>query len=233
MRPRRCLRAILLSAAALGAGVVAGPSEYGISSVEAKPYYTRKRVNGEWITGRFAKRHAPARRKALAGPARIRNVTSTAALGTPLRAEAAPAPALETRQAAANPSPAPAASEAAKSPSDALTADGRLLKLQEALQARANSLSEGGKAAAPSPLPPSSVQPLPAAPADLVDARAAPSLREPRSVSLDFKTGIKTTFFTDGASVEERFDVSSLKGLASPPPERAASNAAAPANQRP
>lgn len=232
MRPPVYLRAILLSAAAFGACIISGPSELGISSAEAKPYYTRKRVNGEWITGRFAKRHAPAKRKMAGRPARARSVTSTAALGRPLPSEDAPTP--EPRPGNSNPALVVAASETASTASPPpLTSDERLLKLQEALQARANSLTTGGTGT-PAPAvsgPAPAVAPVNSL--DLGNARAVAPPREPRSVSLDFKTGIKTTLFTDGASVEERFDVSSLKGLASPPPERSAENAPLAAKPRP
>jgi hypothetical protein len=71
----------------------------------------------------------------------------------------------------------------------------RLRTLREALQARANSLSTG-----------SVTLPQP--------ARVSP---EPQSVSLDFQSGVKTTVFSDGTSIQEQFDVAALKGIASPP----------------
>ena len=64
-------------------------------------------------------------------------------------------------------------------------------KLRQALQARATALTT-----------------------DSVVARAAP---EPQSVSLDFRSGIKTTLFSDGTIVTEPFDTAALKGLAAAP----------------
>jgi hypothetical protein len=72
----------------------------------------------------------------------------------------------------------------------------RLSKLREALQARANSLTTG----------------------TLSPAQAPNAVPEPHSVSLDFRTGTKTTIFSDGTSIQEPFDVGALKGLAAPPP---------------
>lgn len=51
------MRGLLI--AVLGLGVLLGtPGEmrdpgFGISSAEAREYYTRKRINGEWVTGRW------------------------------------------------------------------------------------------------------------------------------------------------------------------------------------
>jgi hypothetical protein len=42
---------------------------------------------------------------------------------------------------------------------------------------------------------------------------------EPQSVSLDFKSGMKTTLFSDGSTVTEPFDTAALKGLAAAPAE--------------
>jgi hypothetical protein len=79
------------------------------------------------------------------------------------------------------------------SPSD----EQRLSKLREALQARANSLATGSNTAA---LP--TMRPTP----------------EPRSVTFDFKSGVKTTVFADGTIVEDAFDVAAVRGMASTPP---------------
>jgi hypothetical protein len=38
-------------------------------------------------------------------------------------------------------------------------------------------------------------------------------------VSLDFKSGLKTTLFSDGTTVREPFDVAAMKALAASPPE--------------
>jgi hypothetical protein len=72
-----------------------------------------------------------------------------------------------------------------------LSDDERLIKLREALRARANALTTGSIAPAPAVRTP-----------------------EPQSVSLDFRSGTKTTIFADGTLVTEPFDVGSLKGLA-------------------
>ena len=71
----------------------------------------------------------------------------------------------------------------------------RLGKLRQALQARASALTAGRFVEV---------------------ARPAP---EPQSVSLDFKSGMKTTLFSDGTTVTEPFDTTALKGLAAAPGE--------------
>jgi hypothetical protein len=48
--------------------------------------------------------------------------------------------------------------------------------------------------------------------------RPAGASPEPQSVSFNFKSGIKTTLFSNGAVVTEPFDIPSLKGLAAAPP---------------
>jgi hypothetical protein len=72
----------------------------------------------------------------------------------------------------------------------------RLNELRQALQARASALTyenATGQGLRPAP--------------------------EAQAVSLDFKSGIKTTLFSDGTTVREPFDVVALKGLAAVSPQ--------------
>jgi hypothetical protein len=209
----------------------------GVSTAEAKTYYTKKRVNGVWIAGRFAKRSA-AKATPAAEPARKRavrqaTVRQSSISKTPVRAKAAraaaaenavtaphapadapsvvtlqakqvqPAPALAIPAAlpvaAAVPAVVPVAAPIQEpvpvaAPPAAAAQDDPMAKLREALQARANTLTVTTGSIVPPPRP------------------------EAQSVSLDFDTGMKTTVFKDGTTVREPFDVSALRGLASPPP---------------
>ena len=198
----------------------------GVAQAEAKAFYTRKRVNGRWITGRFAKnsgfknsavknRAAAKSRVALASRFQRRKGAAAEDLSEApdaRRASAEPRASAEARLAvrpgrsAAPVSAAPmlATSVAAVPSAQVATGsslvpvheDDRLRTLREALQARVGALTTGS-VAVPEAL------------------RAAP---EPQSVSFDFKSGTKTTIFSDGTSIQEVFDVGSLKGLAAAPP---------------
>jgi hypothetical protein len=182
----------------------------GVSPAEAKTYYTRKRVDGKWVTGRFAKKSASkkeaaskkevarggrstksakrrARAAAFADADAANPSTRVAALPTP-KAESAgqatPGPQVSGGSASTQVVPR-AATGVSLVP---LSEDERLAKLREALRARANALTTG--------------------------SIAPPRAPEPQSVSLDFRSGTKTTIFSDGTLVTEPFDVGSLKGLA-------------------
>jgi hypothetical protein len=230
----------------------------GVGVVEAKSYYTRKRINGVWVKGRFAKRSAVSKREtSTTSKAARRSRTAslpatTGSLSGPPDPVTAPAAAVSTQalvQASSLPqtawltrgttAAAPSGSvqgaavaqttstpgalapqtvlsspgvSGARTPSPAVpymapgaqepplvapSDEQRLSKLREALQARANSLANGGSGT-PAPL-----------------MRPAP---EPQSVTFDFKSGVKTTIFADGTIVEDAFDVAAVRGMASTPP---------------
>jgi hypothetical protein len=214
VRTRVYWRAIVFSAVTLGSWVGTGPGLLGVTPAEAKAFYTRKRVNGHWITGRFPKRHATATRPAREGrarPAAAPVVTLTAALPVPAPLANSTAPDAKREPTAAPPVAAPA------TPIAPPTEEQRLNGLREALQARASRLVTTGStgAGAPPAAQPQNGQPL--ATSSIGESKAAVSpQREARSVSLDFETGIKTTLFSDGTILKERFDIEALKGLASP-----------------
>jgi hypothetical protein len=229
----------------------------GVGVAEAKPYYTRKRINGVWIKGRFSKRNALNKSQTATPKAERRPETrslpaTTGSLSAAPDPVTVPAAAVATQAlvqansfphtawltqggSAAAPSgsvPGAAVAQATSTPgafapqtvlsspgapvartatpSAPQTAPGaqepplvlpsdeqRLSKLREALQARANSLANGGSGT-PAPL----IRPTP----------------EPQSVTFDFKSGVKTTIFADGTIVEDAFDVAAIKGMASTPP---------------
>ena len=191
--------------AALTFGGCFGPSGgevafVGVSPAEAKAYYTRKRVNGRWVTGRFAKRSgdvqriatepldAPGIKVSAVEPA----LTSHASPASGRHSEPdAPAKRPGSQSATAPLAQAPLVSPLANAPLVPAPEAEHLGKLRQALQARATALTT-----------------------DSVVARAAP---EPQSVSLDFRSGIQTTLFSDGTIVTEPFDTAALKGLAAAP----------------
>jgi hypothetical protein len=225
----------------------------GVGVAEAKSYYTRKRINGVWVRGRFPKRSALNKNQAATSKPAVHSSAASvpattgslalapdgmaaptlAAPATAAQPGASPHPAWLRSAAPAQPSPtvqggtiaqatatpgafapqtvlsspvlpdarmpsSPAMAPAAHEPPLVPPSDEqRLSKLREALQARANSLANGG-----------SGMPAP-------KLRVAP---EPQSVTFDFKSGVKTTIFADGTIVEDAFDVAAVKGMASPAP---------------
>ncbi|HEX8164807.1 MAG TPA: hypothetical protein VF601_03355 [Beijerinckiaceae bacterium] len=178
-----------LAAAFAGAGwLVVAPSALDFGAAEAKDYYTRKRVNGVWITGRFQKRQAGA--------------------AQPSRAAQPPSSSPEHR-AARPPARFPASSLATPAAPDVAAmrppaGDEGLLKLKAALEARASELAatagSGAASAATGGAP----------------SEGAPA--EPRSVSFDFEARTRTTVFTNGLTVTESFDVAGIRPFASRPP---------------
>jgi len=188
------------------------PLGVGVAPAAAKEVYTRKRVRGRWITGHFTRKHSTQHRRGIEADARS---------GADPRIEAEPVP------APAAPKAHPAPEQAMKpetvlpvglapvdrtaAPLEAvapLTSDERLLRLQEALHARARSLAANGQ----------SVSAAPSVQASLSKPQLSPPSPEPKSVFFDFRSGVKTTVLMDETSVEEPFDPASMKGLASARP---------------
>ena len=146
-------------------------------TAEAGDFYTRKRVNGVWITGQFPKKHVIRAKEA-------RNQMVVAAAAAPSMPSSSPSTlgeeldrpplfqrAFEARRAALTAEPSGA------SPAISMPQEPRLLPLQRALEARAKSMSSGT-------LPP----------------------RTLKVVTFNFETGVRTSVYEDGAIVEERFD---------------------------
>lgn len=168
MRAKAFVRATIVVGLTVGSALDFGSSMVpfsGASPAEAKGFYTRKRVNGEWITGEFAKRGRSVatyrnRTRRVATNARV--ITAAAAWTAADLATAMPVP------RPADPS-SPATREAMLSP----PADQRLLKLQHALQARAREF-----VTAPS-----------------LNLPHRDTQADPTSVSFDFQSGLKTTTY--------------------------------------
>jgi hypothetical protein len=237
-----------------------------VSTAEAAQYYTRKRVNGRWITGRFPKAGRTAERTSRRGRyAKAREVEEPAEV-----APLPPLPPLRERQqlieTAAQPEADAALVTSGIGPLASLeegfgAAGDRLARLRAALQARAEALAAKAidlppglglasmgtrpalapeEASAPGPvIAATSAQvetrvPVaqPAAPVQLSAPQAPPAARastsiaamatgsaskttslEPKSVSYDFETGIRTTVY-ENSVVREAFDPAILKSLA-------------------
>jgi hypothetical protein len=166
----------------------------GVGVANAKEFYTRKRVNGRWITGRFSKRER-------ARSSQSKPDIPKEAQATPVRrpiVEQPPAPpAIQPIIGEEPPRPEPPEPSATVVSAPPLSAepplanDDRLLKLQEALLARAAGLT----------LPPSEEQ------SPGVQTTGSLSVRTgPRSVHFDFESGIRTTILSDGRTMAEPFD---------------------------
>jgi hypothetical protein len=160
-----------------------------LGTAQAKEFYTRKRIRGRWVSGRFSKRYAAHR-------SGRRHETETEA--PPQRLAALPPRPQVGRETWTEPRPEAKSAEAAAPQED------RLAKLQRALEARARTIATASAAEVTS-----SVRSFE------VPGWTRP---EPRSVSFDFESGLKTTTFAGGLVVRESFDVSTLKGLAASPP---------------
>ena len=145
---------------------------------EAAEFYTRKRVNGVWITGQFPKKQR-VRAKVAPSAAVMAAVTTTGALPSSASSGLAPAydlppmfqRAMDARQVAAPAEPLPPNVPVLP------TQEGRLLPLQRALEARAKSMVGG-----------------------------APLSRAVKVVTFNFETGVRTSIYNDGSIAEEPFD---------------------------
>jgi len=203
MRSRFCLGAAVVGAIAFG-GFIGAPGDGfpGVSSAEAKEYYTRKRVNGRWITGRFPKRQFVRRAAKRAVVARV----APAPPSPPPRPAEISGPPRPTRSAAlTQPNPEPLAPP---------PKDERMLRLRAALQAHARTIGTGSLRTAPA------VETRPAA-AQAPSAESPPPAEnaspQPTAVSFDLQTGLKRTTFADGSVLEEEFDVEAMKGQVAAP----------------
>lgn len=257
MRGKTCVRGVVVLGVAFG-GYIAPASMtsdvLGVSVARAEKFYTRKRVNGQWITGLFPSEGAaapartrrrprvvahvratpprPAAQVAPATPPEAPDRTATASVegfADPTSTEsvvanaAGPdlaAPPFVTAAAAPDTNPAPTALEVLPS------SDERLARLRKALLARAQEIAATAPATVPAAFASANVtapaQPGPdtrvvASPPETRPAEPAKiaARLEPRSVSYDFETGVKTTVFANSV-VREPFDVPAVKRLALP-----------------
>jgi hypothetical protein len=166
----------------------------GVGAAQAKEFYTRKRVHGRWVSGRFPKKYAHASARRSGG----RSAIATQRLASLSRGSHATYDGAREELRAETPKPI----EMPSPPREE-----RLLKLQRALEAKAQEIAT-----------------TTSSPTDVTSSIRQfefPTTRarlEPRSVSFDFELGLKTTTFPGNVVVRENFDTSTLKGLASPPP---------------
>lgn len=176
MPVRLCVRAAVTAGIAL-AGYMAAPTlsfgVVGMSSAEAAQFYTRKRVNGVWITGRFPKPAASARTAHSTRVARPARTKSRAVAETPNVVALLPPPVLRREPGSMDttgstnaradvvrrpvlPDVEAALVIAAVGPvapvdEDALASQERAIKLRRALELRAGELAARSAALAPEP----------------------------------------------------------------------------------
>ena len=197
--------------AAITTGLLGGADPatlaFGITPAQAQEVYTRKRVRGRWITGRFTRRHSAIAPRDVGSDTRSpahRSVQDDPVPTTPAPKPNAAAEQRTKTEAAVPVGTAQPGTPAAQSEAAPLARDERLVKLQAALHAHARTLASDTERASNVPL----------APERLTRPRRLSGPPEPKSVLFDFQSGVKTTVFTDGTSVEERFDPAPVKGLA-------------------
>ncbi|WP_375459178.1 hypothetical protein [uncultured Enterovirga sp.] len=182
-------KAIAFATIALGTSVIFVPGllpglDSGASAAPAQQVYTRKRVNGRWVSGRFTAGSATA---ATPGRGRYR-----LARRSPIQAP----PVQPRTDRPVNASPRP--SETARDLSTAsLGAAPEVERMRPALEARARFMASLG--AVPSfPVP---------------DQAPAAALPAPRSVTFDLQRGTKTVTFGDDVAISEPFDPAAARDL--------------------
>ena len=267
MRRGDCARAAATLGLALVCWTAPLPPSVG-SLVGAGPalaeagFYTRKRVNGRWVTGRFPKAETggKVRRAKVRRPVEDDDDDVADIPLPPAREGDRPTVTASLPGSPGSPEPAPpvpialALPEAAATPRLEEAPDERMVRLRRALQARADELAaqpmrgsvatdlaalaspaapdlasaaSTGKmdAALPpglgfNPAPSTPTPPAAAPPAPIVSPKPAGlGPLEPKSVSYDFETGIKTTVF-ENSVVREPFDVAALRTIAGRVPQK-------------
>ena len=144
-----------------------------------------RRVRGRWITGHFVLRHSAATRRGLkpdASPAANYRGPDDPSLTT---AALKPNSAAEPRNKTEPASPVGVAQSGASQAvwgAESLASDERVLKLQKALHIHARNLATSTEPAS----------------GGLSSPRSVPASAEPKAVSFDFQSGVKTTVFADG-----------------------------------
>lgn len=179
---------------------ISSPLQTGASAAP-REVYTRKRVNGRWITGTFTKSGAV--------KGRARNRLSTRSRGRAAanaRREAPRQEASRDEADALTPPSRPADLVPAISTGSIAKAPRKLERMRPALEAHARLLASQ-TAAAPTAPPTAPAEPSPAA------------VPAPRSVTFDFDRGVKTVVFGDGVAMSEPFDPNRMRELASLRPE--------------
>jgi pyruvate/2-oxoglutarate dehydrogenase complex dihydrolipoamide acyltransferase (E2) component len=211
---------LLLGSVIVGAALLTSPGGgigLGLSpAAAATRHYTRKKVNGRWVTGKFTAGAADAKEAGKAAKPGARRVRFVEKRGFPVKAGYASLPRFKPkvvlRPAATMPTETKPADSAAKQQAPAAPASSadRVIatasispappvhpapeRMRPALEARARSLaSELGIVSLPLP-------------------EAAPPVQlTARSVTFDLEKGVRTIVFEDGATVTAPFD----KGRAS------------------
>ena len=183
--PTSTVRAVMVGTAFTLAVPVLVPAAV---SVQAGEFYTRKRVNGVWITGQFRRKHRPEVTKASVSAVAEKVEKAEKADNTEKPVVVTYLDPADDRKPAFQ--RAIEARQAMRRPEGMLATEDtvRLLPLQRALEAKARSLAE-----------------------------TLPPLRIVKTVTYDFETGLRTSIYTDGSIAEEPFD-SATGSISLPPP---------------
>ena len=207
----RAVVVVAAFAAGLLGTLTTAPLSTGMVAAEARDYYTRKRVNGRWITGHFPRQPSASGQSKVGLEPRPTSPQQSDDFPTPwpslaLQPEQRVKPNLVLATATAPEGGLTSLFEALPSRALALAAtqDERLLKLREALHAHARTLASDAERAWGAL----------SGPGDSKSSRLVSAPPEPKSMSFDFQSGVKTTVFTDGTEMTEPFDPAAMKGLA-------------------
>jgi hypothetical protein len=221
--PTSTVRAVLVGTAFTLAVPVLVPAAV---SVQAGEFYTRKRVNGVWITGKFRrKHHAEATNASAPAVAEVEKAAKGETVEKAGKAEKAakvePVEKADKTEKAGKAETAEKADKVEKIRKPvAVTyldpADDRKPAFQRAIEARQGLRRPEGMLATED-----YVRLLPLQRALEAKARSLaetlPPLRNVKTVTYDFETGLRTSIYSDGSIAEEPFD-SATGSISLPPP---------------
>ena len=185
--------AALLAASMIVLGPGPAPITGGVAS--AKEFFTRKRVNGRWVAGKFAK---PEATKARAKAGRGRRRLASRAAPEPVEADPRPMPPTRPAGMGSRASDgAPSSRVIATASITPAPAEARMERMRSALEARAKTLASEA-------LPVAEGAPVASPPVGIAL----------RSVTFDFQKGLKTVVFDDNVAVTEPLDPNHARELA-------------------
>ena len=203
MQVRVFLAATVFFGATMGAPLSSTDPEWGVAAAEAKAFYTRKRVNGRWITGRFARggrEEATERKTRVPEKAKAADKRQAAVDESDPELPVLPPPRPSSAPVTAAGPLAVAVPSAALVPAAAaVTAPGpeeRMRQLRQALEAKAKLMAGS-----------------PGAPGDAAPVAA-------KFVTFDLEAGVRTISLPDGTVRVEPFDVATMRALGIVPPGR-------------
>ena len=202
MQVRVFLAATVFFGATMGAPLSSTDLEWGVAAAEAKAFYTRKRVNGRWITGRFARggrEEATERKTRVPEKAKAADKRQAAVDESDPELPVLPPPRPSSAPVTAAGPLAVAVPSAALLPAavTATSPEERMRQLRQALEAKAKQMA-GIEPPAP--------------------GEAAPVAA--KFVTFDLEAGVRTIALPDGTVRVEPFDVAAMRALGIVPPAR-------------